>query len=80
MHQAINTLDTEYDKMTLKAILCFFLSTKECCELGKVTEKAAKWIEKMPGAITETANAELAAGDMIKLRDKDRTDHQSQIN
>ena len=25
-------------------------------------------------AITETANAELAAGDMIKLRDKDRTD------
>ena len=25
-------------------------------------------------AITETANAELAAGDVIKLRDKDRTD------
>ena len=60
--------------MTLKAILCFFLSTKECCELGIVTEKAAKWIEKMQVAITETANTELAAGDMIKLRDKDRTD------
>ena len=42
LHQAINTLDREYDKMTLKAILCFFLSTKECCELGIVTEKAAK--------------------------------------
>ena len=28
----------------------------------------------MEVAITETANAELAAGDMIKLRDKDRTD------
>ena len=40
LHQAINALDTEYDKMTLKAILCFFLSTKECCELGIVTEKA----------------------------------------
>ena len=55
--------------------MCFFLSTRECCELGIVTEKAAKWIEKMQVAIIETANAKLAAGDMIKLRDKDRTDH-----
>ena len=72
LHQAINALDTEYDKMTLKAILCFFLSTKECCELGIVTEKAAKWIEKMQVAITETANAELAAGDIIKLRTRQK--------
>ena len=28
LHQAINALDTEYDKMTLKAILCFFLDRK----------------------------------------------------
>ena len=38
-----------------------------------MTEKAAKWIEKMQVAIIEIADAELAAGDVIKLRDKDRT-------
>ena len=59
--------------MTLKAILCFFLSTKKMLRTWN-SEKAAKWIEKLRVAITETANAELAAGDMIKLRDKDRTD------
>ena len=67
-HRYIMSLETEYDKNVVKAILGMLLTSNDL-ELIRINGSVAKKrLSLLDNICTELDNAELAATDMLKLR------------
>ena len=64
----INSMDTEYDKNALKAVLFATQSRKEISELGIKDDRAGKFLKNTINASEECKNALIAAEDMLQMR------------
>ena len=70
---AIQYMDTEYDKKVLKVLLASFLNYDQLNQIGIKPEKAKNNLNNLREVWEEMKNTEMAAADMIKLRLNERT-------
>ena len=68
LHRYIMSLDTEYDKNVVKAILGMVLTNNDLELIGIKGSVAKKRLSLLDNICTELDNAELAAKDMLRLR------------
>ena len=69
---AIKHMDTEFDRMILKAVLGSFLNYDELHQVGFVPEVAKRHLEHLKQVFTELEHTNLAAKDMFFLRLRER--------
>ena len=64
----LSSMDTEYDKNTLKAVLFATQSRKDITDLGIKADNAANFLQRTVTAAQECENALEAAEDMLCMR------------
>ena len=72
LNRVLQSMDTEYDKSVLKAIIFSSATRKKTYELGIKPENAVGFLYKIVTASAECEQANDAAGDILKLRDKEK--------
>lgn len=72
LQSIINSMDTEYDKNALKAVIFATRCRSEVESLGIKADRAVTFLSKTVNAAKEWKNAMLAAEDMIELRLKEK--------
>lgn len=68
LNKILNSIDTEYDPMALKAVIFALHSRSQTYELGIKPDRAVKFLSKVLTVADESENAFKAAGDIMKLR------------
>ena len=68
LESVLASVDTEYDRNALKGILFTFLSRSEIYALGVKPDRALNFLSKTLQASEEVENAQVAAEDMILLK------------
>ena len=68
VNNAVNSMDTEYDRNVLKAILSRLLDNKALYNVGIRPDLARKKLTHLEEVWTELGHAQIAAEDMLKLR------------
>ena len=68
LQNLLKTVDTEYDRDVIKAILGMYCSRTQLLKLGLKPDIVVGAVDKVMTGAEEYANAYLAAGDMMKLR------------
>ena len=74
VNNAGNSMDTEYDRNVLKAILSRLLDNKALHNVGIRPDLARKKLTHLEEVWTELGHAQIAAEDMLKLRINSKTD------
>ena len=72
LKRVLQSMDTEYDKTVLKAMIFASASRKKVYELGIKPENAVGFLNKVVNVFTECEQAIEAAGDILELQDKDK--------
>ena len=72
LKRVLQSMDTEYDKTVLKAMIFASASRKKVYELGIKPENAVGFLNKVVNVSTECEQAIEAAGDILELQDKDK--------
>ena len=68
LNKILNSMDTEYDPMALKAVIFALHSRSQTYELGIKPDRAVNFLSKVLTVEDESENAFKAAGDIMKLR------------
>lgn len=68
LNKILNSMDTEYDPMALKAVIFALHSRSQTYELGIKPDRAVNFLSKVLTVEDESENALKAAGDIMKLR------------
>ena len=68
VNNAVNSMDTGYDRNVLKAILSRLLDNKALYNVGIRPDLARKKLPHLQEVWTELGHAQIAAEDMLKLR------------
>ena len=74
VNNAVNSMDTEYDRNVLKAILSRLLDNKALYNVGIQPDLARKKLTHLGEVWTELGHAKIAAEDMLKLRINSKID------
>ena len=74
VNNAVNSMDTEYDRNVLKAILSRLLDNKALYNVGIRPDLAQKKLTHFKEVWTELGHAQIAAKDMLKLRINSKID------
>ncbi|XP_070539440.1 uncharacterized protein [Ptychodera flava] len=74
VHGIIESMDTEYDRMCVRALLACEKSRSQIYDLGLKPQDAVNTISKVLEASRETRNAKIAAEDMVNLRLRRKAD------
>ena len=74
VNNAVNSMDTEYDRNVLKAILSRLFDNKALYNVGIRPDLARKKLTHLEEVWTELGHAQIAAGDMLKLRINSKID------
>ena len=70
-NRVLQSMDTEYDKSGLKAMIFFTASRKKVQELGIKPDNAVKLLHKVVTALIECERANEVAEDILKGRDRE---------
>ena len=72
LQDALQTMDTDYDRSIAKVLVAANISDKQCQDMGLSIDSVKKSIEHMNFVVAETKNAELAAKDLFRLQTQDK--------
>jgi sulfite reductase alpha subunit-like flavoprotein len=75
LNKLLNSMDTEYDRMALKAVIFALHSRSQTYELGIKPDRAVKFLSKVSAVADESENALKAAEDILKLRTCERVNN-----
>ena len=72
LHSILNSMDTEYDRMALKAVVFALPSRPETYNLGIKPHRAVHFLSKVLSTADESEKALEASSDILKLRTQER--------
>ena len=75
LNKILNSIDTEYDRMALKAVIFALHSRSQTYELGIKPDRAVKFLSKVLSVADESKNALKTAEDLLKLRTRERVEN-----
>ena len=75
LNKILNSIDTEYDRMALKAIIFALHSRSQTYELGIKPDRPVKFLSKVLSVADESKKALKTAEDLLKLRTHERVEN-----
>jgi hypothetical protein len=72
LNKILNSMDTEYDRLALKAVIFALHSRSQTYELGIKPDRAVKFLSKVLTVADESEKALKTAEDILKLRTSER--------
>ena len=75
LNKILNSIDTEYDRMALKAVIFALHSRSQTYELAVTPDRAVKFLSKVLSVADESKNALKTAEDLLKLRTRVRVEN-----
>ena len=74
LNKILNSMDTEYDRLALKAVIFALHSRSQTYELGIKPDRAVKFLSKVLTVADESEKALKTAEDILKLRTRERVE------
>jgi len=75
LNKILNSMDTEYDQMALKAVIFALHSRSQTYDLGIKPDRAVKFLSKVLLVADESENALKSAEDILKLRTREKVEN-----
>ena len=74
LNKILNSMDTEYDRLALKAVIFALHSRSQTYELGIKPDRAVKFLSKVLTVADESEKALKTAEDILKLKTRERVE------